>query len=838
MKADLYTADKTFILVAEALLSNINCGKTLIRKHKSISRETLNISYTDCQEITAGNYNRELRYLRYITSEEKFKTFICFPPMESCYPENDIDDEITYLFAALKALKRHGRLIIAIHADILTLDYAWYARLKIKDNYCISSIIEIPTSETDPYGLYILEIQNWYQEKAVDYYVPAKYNGTKEMISAIKNRQASFIINADLLGRRWDAKYHDPRFDDLRKKYLSKDTIRLGNLADVITGIKKEKINKQEEGEYLVLTYETITDGEIDYQNEQAIYVEGRLDREWFTESILREGDIIVCISGRIKFHLYHEKGPKVVASDDFCIIRANEDSKEYLQDHLGLRLGDDNNRLQQYLQLYFSTQIGEDNFNLQVQMLSEGASFVYLTKEALSSFFIPNYDSLAMAAKIQESSNLIKKISILFESEGWEVLKEYKESEVSAEFDIALKTQGRIVGVVETKLYQKLDNKDKERIRLLAEKALNIESVEFFIFFMNDEMYRYKNNEFFRIVEIPTPDNYKQYTGQDENYVANAEDTDIKEIPSGSAAITDAYLILSAISDLKQVLGDKIDAVQRTVDIISVQIQELSGRISIYQDLVGRQLEYAKDDLEEQERILKVFTDTCVERVTEKIRSEYTRELYEDEKKKLIDSMGKGAWNKLETDAQNFLISSKVMYSKLVGISEIVDYSGVCLLVTKALELELGKRFCQNYIAYYKTTYPGKAGRENAPLPIINKYHKFIKAHDFTLGSFPFVVGSQFVNGISEADKQNIKDKILEYVKQGVLQSYASSHNDEEILELLSDFVEEVERVRKDYRNPSAHTNALTKMSAKECFDLVLDVEKLLKRMLDAFDE
>ncbi len=54
----------------------------------------------------------------------------------------------------------------------------------------------------------------------------------------------------------------------------------------------------------------------------------------------------------------------------------------------------------------------------------------------------------------------------------------------------------------------------------------------------------------------------------------------------------------------------------------------------------------------------------------------------------------------------------------------------------------------------------------------------------------------------------------------------------------MLSDFADEVESVRKDYRNSSAHTNALTKVIAKECFDLVLDVEKLLKRMLDAFDE
>lgn len=36
---------------------------------------------------------------------------------------------------------------------------------------------------------------------------------------------------------------------------------------------------------------------------------------------------------------------------------------------------------------------------------------------------------------------------------------------------------------------------------------------------------------------------------------------------------------------------------------------------------------------------------------------------------------------------------------------------------------------------------------------------------------------------------------------------------------------------------NPSARTGKLTEVNAKDCFDIVLDVEKLLKRMLDSFD-
>ena len=46
------------------------------------------------------------------------------------------------------------------------------------------------------------------------------------------------------------------------------------------------------------------------------------------------------------------------------------------------------------------------------------------------------------------------------------------------------------------------------------------------------------------------------------------------------------------------------------------------------------------------------------------------------------------------------------------------------------------------------------------------------------------------------------------------------------------------VEEVKNDYRNPSAHTNELRRVDAEQCFALVVDVEKLMKKMLDSFDE
>ena len=72
----------------------------------------------------------------------------------------------------------------------------------------------------------------------------------------------------------------------------------------------------------------------------------------------------------------------------------------------------------------------------------------------------------------------------------------------------------------------------------------------------------------------------------------------------------------------------------------------------------------------------------------------------------------------------------------------------------------------------------------------------------------------------------------MLEYLRDELL----PNKTDNEILDLMQYYAEEIETVKNDYRNPSAHTNELTKIDAEQCFNLVLDVEKLLKKMLDEF--
>ena len=82
------------------------------------------------------------------------------------------------------------------------------------------------------------------------------------------------------------------------------------------------------------------------------------------------------------------------------------------------------------------------------------------------------------------------------------------------------------------------------------------------------------------------------------------------------------------------------------------------------------------------------------------------------------------------------------------------------------------------------------------------------------------------------EQNKNN-KKELMDYCKNCIFSKYSN----EEIEKLLNTYASSIETIRTKYRNPSAHRNQIKRIDAQECIDLIIDVEKLLKKMLDSFD-
>lgn len=270
----------------------------------------------------------------------------------------------------------------------------------------------------------------------------------------------------------------------------------------------------------------------------------------------------------------------------------------------------------------------------------------------------------------------------------------------------------------------------------------------------------------------------------------------------------------------------------------ISNQIIELQNQIVSYQSSVGPILKRTDSDDEIdimiQERLTQFFVDECAERIVESTRESMESINFEIMRKKLIILLGESAWNKLDESSRNFLITSKMMFDNLVLIDS-ADFSGICILVTKALEVEMKSRFYYKFLEFEEKKY----GRNYSSYHTALVYRKTnpLKPEKFTMGNLPFAMGSKENYHDSREQKSNNEKHLLEYVKSElVVDEILNEKTDSEIMSMLKEYGKAIEKIRTDYRNPSAHTNRLHRTDAEECFDLVLDVEKLLKRMMDSF--
>lgn len=276
------------------------------------------------------------------------------------------------------------------------------------------------------------------------------------------------------------------------------------------------------------------------------------------------------------------------------------------------------------------------------------------------------------------------------------------------------------------------------------------------------------------------------------------------------------------------------LNEVDGNVREISRKLEEISNQITSYQSFVTGILESGdpndETDMIMHERLVQSLADAVSDRIVKDIASSSAQEVYSTEERKLINTLGKSAWKKLSQKSRTFLITSKVMFNELLLIEGQLDFSGVCILVTKALEEEAKKRFYFGFTKFLKGKYGSDLSKYHTALLFRNT--SLLKQEKFTMGSIPFAMG--FIQNKNDNPNQiSNNDKVLvEYVKSELM----PNSTDVQILSVVKGYGKDIDKIRKDYRNPSAHTNELGQKSAQECFNFVIDVEALLKNMLDSF--
>ena len=197
-----------------------------------------------------------------------------------------------------------------------------------------------------------------------------------------------------------------------------------------------------------------------------------------------------------------------------------------------------------------------------------------------------------------------------------------------------------------------------------------------------------------------------------------------------------------------------------------------------------------------------------------------------------LIGELTEEVWEKIDDKSKAFLITAKSSYESMIKLkdSETFDYSGVCLLVTKALEVETTKRFFLSYKDYLTREYSSiscwpEALRKRKQGKITENV---IDDNEFTLGTVVPSIGLKreydTEGNIIAYTEANVKTKneFIDYAKKDLFK-FSDCRRVE--MEIDKD-IHFIEKVRLDYRNPAAHRDRMTITSAKECLEYVIDVQ------------
>ncbi|MBE6502414.1 MAG: hypothetical protein E7Z79_08255 [Methanobrevibacter thaueri] len=283
---------------------------------------------------------------------------------------------------------------------------------------------------------------------------------------------------------------------------------------------------------------------------------------------------------------------------------------------------------------------------------------------------------------------------------------------------------------------------------------------------------------------------------------------------------------------DQKQQLNNIEDKIDNLTEQLKVYNESLATR----RESIQGKLEDAKDNEDKKEKLYNEFNHKAAKELKENIKDYADKNEYDEEEERVIDSLGECAWNKLEKDSQMFLVTSEITYNHLCDLGNKVDYSGVCLSVTKALEIELKKIFYKGFIDFLDENYE------------YSEYHSSFFNHDiiqkgnlkketkWTLGGIPYILGANKNKKLEPEIHENNASKLLEYSKHALFDP--NKHSDDEIKKTLKFYGSKIDSITQKYRNKAAHTYRIKDSKAKQCLDYVIDVKRFLGCMLDSFDK
>ncbi|SFW55962.1 DUF4776 domain-containing protein [Selenomonas ruminantium] len=267
-------------------------------------------------------------------------------------------------------------------------------------------------------------------------------------------------------------------------------------------------------------------------------------------------------------------------------------------------------------------------------------------------------------------------------------------------------------------------------------------------------------------------------------------------------------------------------EEIRKGIDKISARIDTISESLKVYKKITDERIANAYSQ-EEREYFINEFTNQVIDKIEACFKNQRDSNRYKSEENNLKFIFG-NEWGKLSDTSKKSLITAKILFNDMSMSEKSMDYSGVCILVAKAFEIELKDRFFSQFISYLEI----KHGNDYSKWPFVlikDGKRKPKESYEFTLGSVVPLFCIKKGKKISSSTFNVSKKAIQCYCEEVLFTSKSKKDIDASLIELAQN----INIVREKYRNPAAHTRALAREDAQQCFNDIVDMEQMLINFL-----
>ncbi|MBO6112103.1 MAG: hypothetical protein J6P45_03520 [Lachnospiraceae bacterium] len=221
-----------------------------------------------------------------------------------------------------------------------------------------------------------------------------------------------------------------------------------------------------------------------------------------------------------------------------------------------------------------------------------------------------------------------------------------------------------------------------------------------------------------------------------------------------------------------------------------------------------------------------KLIQDRCAEKVLEQ---KFEGVDCIDCLNKALNSIGEDTWQKMDKISQKLIVSAEILLERIPSNSDF-DYAAVCLTATKALEIELGKRYFSDYIKY------------SIDQNIKNLTSGLIKDGVCTRTEAEF--SFEYLEGITgfavnEEGELEVIPKFsgdnmvfLDYAFKELTKTSSKQHSRTMIMNQV--FASNV--IKTNFRDAAALGDRLSYSEAKDCMDYLIDDQRAFGVILEQF--